>query len=209
MMTANPPTPNLPVRHDGAENLMPVDRAAVLRHLGLDERNPATHALVAVANTFGLNPLLNHVALINTQAGKKVYITRDGLLHVAHRSGQLNGIQVEVHEGETGWGATATVYRKDMDYPFVYSAGCGKQEPQARRGHGPEMAIARAERRALSRAFAVALPTGDAVLDGDYHMEQSPHSVAAWNVQDSAGDTVTDVLDVAEIDEADAAAAAA
>jgi hypothetical protein len=48
-----------------------------------------------------------------------------------------------------------------MSHGFTYSAGCGKQEPQAQQGHGAEMALARAERRALHRAFNIPTSGGD------------------------------------------------
>src|SRR5690242_6961734 len=92
-----------------------VERAAILRHLGLDPDRPATHALLAVAQRFELDPLLGHVQLIPSQGGARIYVGRDGLLHVAHRSGQFDGMTVdELREGETGWSATVTVWRKDM-----------------------------------------------------------------------------------------------
>jgi len=53
------------------------------------------------------------------------------------------------------------VWRNDMTHGFTYSAGCGRQEPQAQQGNGAEMALARAERRALHRAFNVPTTGGD------------------------------------------------
>ena len=139
-----------------------------LRYLGLDPANPVTVVLALLARKYDLDPLLNEVAVIRTGQGLRPYITRDGLLQISHRSGQLDGIVVDdLHEGETGWGATVSVWRKDMSHPFTYSAGCGRHENQAKQGHGPEMAIARAERRALHRAFAIPTSTGDLDEDGD------------------------------------------
>jgi hypothetical protein len=141
----------------------PAERGAVitdevLRVLGLDRRIPAVVALVLVCERYGFDPLLGHVEIIKTSGGPTWYVTRDGYLDVAHRSGVLDGIETDVWEGEHGWGAVATVYRKDMSHPFVYKGGCGKAEPQGRQGHGPEMAVARAERRALKRAFNIVVP---------------------------------------------------
>jgi hypothetical protein len=128
----------------------------VLTALGLDPRKPETQALVLIARHYDLDPLLHEVDLIGTRNGFKTYVTRDGMLKVAHRSGQLDGIVVdELREGDSGWACTVSVYRKDCAHPFTYSAGCGKQEPVAKQGNGPEMALARAERRALKRAFAI------------------------------------------------------
>lgn len=137
-----------------------------LRYLGLHPDNPATWVLAALARKYNLDPLLNEVAVIGTKQGLKPYVTRDGLLTIAHRSGNFDGMTVdELREGESGWAATVTVWRKDMSHGFTYSAGCGKHESQAQQGHGPEMALARAERRALHRAFNI--PTTGSDWDDD------------------------------------------
>lgn len=144
----------------------PVDRETLpdkaLRYLGLHPDNPATWVLAALSRKYDLDPLLNELAVISTKQGLRPYITRDGLLTIAHRSGFFDGMTTDdLHEGESGWGATVTVWRKDMSHGFTYSAGCGKQEPQAQQGHGPEMALARAERRALHRAFNIPTTGGE------------------------------------------------
>lgn len=134
----------------------PIVAVETLTFLGLDPRRPETRALVLLCERYRLDPLLGHAAIIKTKNGPRPYITRDGMLEVAHRSGELNGIVVdELREGETGWAARVSVFRKDCEHPFTYAAGCGRDEPQAERGHGAEMALARAERRALRRAFAI------------------------------------------------------
>ena len=140
-----------------------VDRQAdILKYLGLNPDDPASHALYLVCQRYGLDPLLNLVSVIKTKRGNRVYITRDGMLDIAHRSGQLDGIVVDdQHETENGYSATVSVWRKDMTHPFTFKGGCGIDEPQAAEGNGPEMALARAERRALKRAFAIPLDETD------------------------------------------------
>lgn len=64
----------------------------VLSYLGFSPDDPRSRAVVAVARRYDLDPLLKHVIVL-PKGG--VYITRDGLLHIAHRSGQLDGIVVE------------------------------------------------------------------------------------------------------------------
>jgi hypothetical protein len=128
------------------------DLAAVAAYLGLDPADIKARAVVAVANRYGLDPLLGHVEIVK----QKVYVSRDGLLHVAHQSGVLDGIVVEEQrESENGYSATVTVWRRDMTHGFTYKGGCGVNEPQAANGYGAEMALARAERRALLRAFDI------------------------------------------------------
>jgi hypothetical protein len=126
--------------------------ADLARHLGLNPSNPADQAVIAIAAHYGLDPLLKHIVVI-PKSGP--YITRDGLLHIAHRSGQLDGIVVEqdptLVDGE--WVARVSVYRKDMRYPFTfpgrYPTGKGNRE------YAQEMALKAAESHALRRAFDV------------------------------------------------------
>ena len=131
----------------------------ILRYLGLNPNNPADRAAVAVCRAYDFDPILKHVVVI-PKGG--VYITRDGLLHVAHRSGQLDGIVVEqeptLHEGE--WTCRVSVYRKDMSHPFTFP---GRYSAQGgNRAYAPEMALKVAESHALRRAFDVTgLPTID------------------------------------------------
>lgn len=133
--------------------------ANLVRYLGLDPARPADRAMVAVCRHYGFDPLLKHVVVI-PKGG--VYITRDGLLHVAHASGQLDGIVVEdgpsLVDGE--WVTKVSVYRKDMGHPFTfvgrYPANGGNKQ------YAPEMSLKAAESHALRRAFSIAgLPTLD------------------------------------------------
>lgn len=123
----------------------------ILKSIGIDAANPVHQAALLACDKYDLDPIRKEVIVI-PRGG--VYVTRDGYLRVAHRSGQLDGIVIEA-EGETPthWTARAAVYRKDAKFPFTYNgrypkAGTNKQ-------YGAEMAITRAERTALSRAFPV------------------------------------------------------
>lgn len=133
----------------------------MVKYLGLDPRDPKTHAVVAVCRHYGFDPLLKHVIVI---PGAGPYITRDGLLNAAHRSGQFDGMDVvqdPTYDQQTGeWVAKVAVYRKDMSRPFTFpgrypSSGKNKQ-------YAPEMALKTAEAHALRRAFDITgLPTED------------------------------------------------
>jgi len=141
-------------------NVPVVTWADVLRYLNLDPGTIAAHAVAAVCKRYALDPLLNHVRIVEHQ----VYVTRDGMIHVAHQSGQLDGIVVEEERRNTdndGFTAYVSVWRKDMGHPFRYGAQCKDSEPQAKKGDGPAMALARAERRALRRAFDIVAKDGD------------------------------------------------
>lgn len=129
-----------------------------LKYLGYDPNNVATRALVLLAHRYQLDPLLGEIQLIADSKGRRLYVTRDGMLAVAHASGHLDGIVVaEQRRNSTGdgWTCYVEVWRNDMAHPFRYGAQCKDSEPQARAGNGPEMALARAERRALKRAFRI------------------------------------------------------
>lgn len=174
-----------------------VDYAAILKDIGLDPNDPKAQAVVLVCQRYDLDPVLRHVLLIKPTAGEeaRLYITRDGLLHVAHKSGQLNGIQVlEQTETDTHFRAVVAVYRKDMDHPFTYvgryqrtrlqwvddldaqgkkiweKGDDGKSRPrrkQEERVHpyGPEMAVKCAESMCLRRAFDVAIASREEAWD--------------------------------------------
>lgn len=127
---------------------------AILNALSLNPRDPKVQALALVAERYGLDLLLKQVFLIQGT----VYVSHAGLLSVAHRSGQFDGLEIEIHEDDKKWVATARVYRKDMSRPFTYTDQCLKnekvQDPRKR-------AITRAERNALRRAFDVGVDVYD------------------------------------------------
>jgi hypothetical protein len=133
----------------------------ILTYLGLSPRDPKSAAVVAVARRYDLDPVLKHVIVI-PQGG--VYITRDGLLHVAHASGQLDGIVVEqeptLSDDGREWTARVTVWRKDMSHPFTFP---GRYPVNgSNKTYAQEMALKAAESHALRRAFSVAgLPSID------------------------------------------------
>ena len=145
-----------------------IDQERVLQALNLNPRDPKVQALILVCQTYGLDPILKHAVLISGN----LYVTRDGLLAVAHRSGDLDGIVVE-DEGETAdeWWAKVSVYRKGVTHPFTYRGRYAKSGTQKK--YGPEMAVKCAEVMALRRAFGV---TGIATVE-----EQ-------WDAHDSAID---------------------
>lgn len=128
-----------------------VSMSAILRAVGIDPNNATHQAALLACERYELDPLLKHIVVI-PQAGP--YITRDGWLHVAHRSGAFDGMEVvETGEDDGHWIAKVAVYRKDMGRPFSYvgrypKAGSNKK-------YGPEMAVKVAEVAALRRAFPI------------------------------------------------------
>lgn len=127
------------------------DQQSLARYLGLNPSDPKSHAAMAVCNRYKLDPILKHVIVL-PKGG--VYVTRDGLLHVAHMSGQLDGIVLEEQgETDTEWWAEVSVYRKDMRFPFKFRGRYSKQG--GNKAYGPEMALKCAESLALRRAFDI------------------------------------------------------
>jgi hypothetical protein len=131
--------------------------AALLKAVGFDRLAPEQRELaLAIAGKYELDTMLKHLVMIEGRP----YITRDGLLHVAHRSGQLDGIETSEPAIVDGfWRASCSVYRKDMSRPFTYTGRYpttgGNQK------FAPEMAVKVAEVMALRRAFDVAAPTAE------------------------------------------------
>lgn len=147
----------------------------ILQYLGLNPGDPRSSAVVAVARAYDLDPVLRHVIVI---PGGGVYITRDGLLHVAHKSGQLDGIVVEqeptLSEDGREWVARVTVYRKDMRHGFTYPGRYPVNGKNAK--YAQEMALKAAEVHALRRAFSI---TGLPILE-----EQRPEPERRVTVED-------------------------
>lgn len=131
-----------------------VTMEAVLRALGLNPQDPKVHALVRVAQRYDLDLLLGHILIVQNQ----IYISHAGLLHVAHRSGDLDGITTTFKESDDRWIAKCEVYRKSMSHPFGYTDECLKSE---RVKDHRKRAVTRAERNALRRAFDVVVDVYD------------------------------------------------
>lgn len=145
----------------GALESMTVNHAAVIRYLGLDPSKPADQALVLVGQRYDLDPLLGEVCLIQG----KVYVTERGLWTIAHRSGQLDGVEEpeETVEGDE-YVARVKVWRRDMRFPFP---GEGRY-PKAKKGTaGRRMARKSAFMEALRMGFGVALPTMPVGMEDD------------------------------------------
>lgn len=127
---------------------------ALLKAIGLDKVQPEQRELaLAIADRYALDLMLKHLVLIEG----KPYITRDGLLHIAHRSGVFDGIEVTPPtKVDRYWRATCSVFRKDMTRPFTYP---GRFPVGAK--NDEEMAVKVAESMALRRAFDVSAATVD------------------------------------------------
>jgi hypothetical protein len=149
---------------------VPIDHAAILRALNINVSDPKAQAMILACQKYGLDPLLKHAVLISGN----LYVTRDGLLAIAHRSGLLDGIVIE-DEGETAeeWWAKVTVHVKDVHYGYTYRGRYPKSGQMKK--YGPEMAVKVAEVMALRRAFGVTgVPAVEEQWDTDLLADTGP-----------------------------------
>jgi len=144
--------------------------AALLKAIGLDKVPAEQRELaVAIADRYGLDLMLKHLVIVDGRP----YITRDGLLHVAHTSGVFDGIEVtdptivDVGSGKF-WTARCSVYRKDMTRQFTYAGRYPTSGGNQR--FAPEMAVKVSEVMALRRAFDVSAP----VIEERWDMDTAP-----------------------------------
>ena len=120
-----------------------VDRGTIIVTLKLAER-------------YGLDIMRRHLVPIDG----KPFITRDGLLHLAHASGRLDGIVLEEQgDDDTEWWAVVSVYRTDMSHPFRFKGRYPKSGFNKK--YGPEMAVKTATAMCLRHAFDVAIGAAD------------------------------------------------
>jgi hypothetical protein len=160
---------------------------ALLKAVGLDRVSPEQRELALnIANRYELDLMLKHLVMVDGRP----YITRDGLLHVAHRSGQLDGIECTDPVLADGyWRASCSVYRKDMSRPFTYSGRY--PENGSNKKFAPEMATKVAEVMALRRAFDVAAPAAEERWDMEVPtVEQAPRQTLAERAQAKATEVI-------------------
>jgi hypothetical protein len=195
---------NALAKHETAGNLSPFDQAKVLEYLKLDPSKVEVQALIVACERYSLDPLLRHAVLIDG----KLYVTRDGLLHVAHTTAQLDGIEV-LEQGETDshYLAKVAVHRKDMAHPFTYvgrfpkiravyewrTDQYGKRIKKHIRDelhpYGPEMSVKCAEVMALRRAFDVSLSAQEEMWDSPEVYDAKPIEIEKGGAGESAAET--------------------
>ncbi len=97
------------------------ERDKLLRNLILPKATPEQFQLVlAICQRYGFDPLLRHVLIVSGN----LYVTRDGLRHMAWQSGEFDGYDPpEERKGDDGkWVVTVKVYRKGIARPFTATA---------------------------------------------------------------------------------------
>lgn len=97
------------------------ERDKLLRNLILRDASPEQFQLVlAICRRYGFDPLLRHVLIVSNN----LYVTRDGLRHMAWQSGEFDGYDPpeERQDAEGKWIVTVKVYRKGIARPFTATA---------------------------------------------------------------------------------------
>lgn len=159
---------------------------ALLKAVGLDRLAPEQRELALhIAERYGLDLMLKHLVMIEGRP----YITRDGLLHVAHRHGQLDGIETTEPEivGDY-WRSTCSVFRKDMSHPFTYTGRYPTKGGNTK--FAPEMAVKVGEVMSLRRAFDVAAPVLEERWDVEVPEPPAPKPTLAERVQAKAAEVI-------------------
>jgi hypothetical protein len=124
-------------------------------HKGIPEKaqEHLAQQIRALFAEFGLRPDLGHIIVM----GDRPYITKEGLIYYAQKSGQLAGIEVELVERTQNFCLIkATVKTKDGG---KYEAYGDADKNNTNRMVTPHL-IRMAETRAVNRALRVAFPIG-------------------------------------------------
>ncbi len=125
--------------------------------------------LLYQAKTYGLDPLVKQIWAVKYQASApaSIFVGRDGLLAIAHRSGMFDGMESGTKTVDNKLYGWAKVYRKDMRVPFSIEVSAKEyNKGQGTWSTHPETMIQKvAEAQALKRAFSIS---------GIYTQEEMP-----------------------------------
>jgi phage recombination protein Bet len=121
--------------------------------------------LMQMAKTYQLDPFAKQIwAVKYPNAPAAIFCGRDGLLAIAHRSGQFDGMESGTKTDENkelvGW---CRIYRKDMSHPFCVEVPFGEYIQRNKQGEvtkfwreKPKTMIQKvAEAQCLRRAFSI------------------------------------------------------
>jgi hypothetical protein len=188
-------------RHDN-NTVVSFDTHAALHYLGYDPDDPKAQAVVALCTRYELDPFANHIIVLPNRPYP--YVTRDGHLWLAHRSGQFDGMEtLEQWTTENPWNcyAKVAVWRKDMSHPFIYIGRAPLKVFSRKRNEdiwddqADKKAVANAEVRALKRAFPLQLPSIIDVED-DNEVSGSDSNATSAHLVDSSGPDTTSEAEV-------------
>jgi len=120
---------------------------------------------------YGLRPDLGHIVVL----GDRPYVTREGLLYYARKSGQLQGIKVEIVERQKDFCLVkATVLTKDGGEFEAYGDASTSNTNRMVSPHLIRMAETRAINRALREAFPIGLCSYEELGEADIDISVEP-----------------------------------
>jgi len=162
-----PQTPSVPAKRSWTDDQMNLIKAKVAP----DCTDSELKLLLYMADTYGLDPLLKQIWAVKRSetAPALIFVGRDGMLEVAHRSGHFDGMKSWVEYTETEGGkkipykGKCTIWRNDMSHPFESEVLFSEYEvPIPKSGHKglwqtkpSVMLIKVAESVCLRKAFRV------------------------------------------------------
>ena len=133
---------------------------------------------------YGLRPDLGHIVIL----GDRPYVTREGLLYYARKSGQLMGIQVEIVERTKGFCLVkATVLTKDGGRFEAFGDASTDNTNRMVSPHLIRMAETRAINRALREAFPIGLCSYEELSEEDIRGGSYVDSASSGNNSNSVG----------------------
>lgn len=111
--------------------------------------------MLELAKKYQLDPFAKQIYA--TRVG--IIISRDGLLAIAHRTGDFDGMHTDFHEDDKGniISSTTTVWRKSISHPFIETAYWNEyaKDTAVWKQYKHSMMQKCSERMALSKAFAI------------------------------------------------------
>lgn len=175
--------------------------------------------LYHLAMSYGLDPNRREIwAVKYGTAPATIFVGRDGLLAIGHKTGQLDGLEtMALVQDETGAihetmitypgakliGASCTIWRKDMSHPIKVAVPIG--EYNTKKGNWatmPETMIKKvAEAHALRRAFSVhGLYIPEEMDQAQEPPPQEPPAPISRKVQEKTPEKTLGDLDEAELE---------
>lgn len=121
---------------------------------------PEFAAACVICNKYDLDPISREIHVTRSRGRLLTMVSIDGWLKIAHRSGQLDGIefQEQFTDADEIHAVTCTVYRKDQSRPTVYTAYRKEYDRQNEvwKTYTIRMLRHKAAKEALRYAFAIA-----------------------------------------------------
>jgi phage recombination protein Bet len=143
------------------EQVVPTEKYALAKEMVAKGASDSEfEMLIHIANKYHLDPLLKEIWCYRAFGNTSTIMTsRDGYLAIAHRSGQLDGMQSGIVKDEAGKLSKAwcEIWRKDMSHSFKAEVDYAeyKQNSTTWQKYPSAMLIKVAEVFALKRAFSI------------------------------------------------------